>query len=108
MSGKRVRKNPEKEKASAGSPYSLRENILTAMQVPGDLACKDPIITLTGPSRAVIENYKSILFYSGEKLIILTCKGKVTLQGKNLEIANYSPMEMEVKGFISCVLMERG
>lgn len=108
MSGKRVRKNPEKEKASAGSPYSLRENILTAMQVPGDLACKDPIITLTGPSRAVIENYKSILFYSGEKLIILTCKGKVTFQGKNLEIANYSPMEMEVKGFISCVLMERG
>ncbi len=108
MSGKRVRKNPEKEKASAGSPYSLRENILTAMQVPGDLACKDPIITLTGPSRAVIENYKSILFYSGEQLIILTCKGKVTFQGKNLEIANYSPMEMEVKGFISCVLMERG
>lgn len=108
MSGKRARKNPEKEKASAGSPYSLRENILTAMQVPGDLACKDPIITLTGPSRAVIENYKSILFYSSEKLIILTCKGKVTFQGKNLEIANYSPMEMEVKGFISCVLMERG
>lgn len=108
MSGKRVRKNPEKEKASAGSPYSLRENILIAMQVPGDLACKDPIITLTGPSRAVIENYKSILFYSGERLIILTCKGKVTFQGKNLEIANYSPMEMEVKGFISCVLMERG
>ena len=108
MSGKRARKNPEKEKTSAGSPYSLRENILTAMQVPGDLACKDPIITLTGPSRAVVENYKSILFYSSEQLIILTCKGKVTLQGKNLEIASYSPMEMEIKGFISCVLMERG
>ena len=108
MSGKRARKNPEKEKTSAGSLYSLRENILTAMQIPGDLACKDSIITLTGPSRAVIENYKSILFYSSEQLIILTCKGKVTLQGKNLEIAAYSPMEMEIKGFISCVLMERG
>ena len=48
MSGKRVRKNPEKEKDSSRSPYTFRENILTAMQVPGDLACKDPIITLTG------------------------------------------------------------
>ena len=56
----------------------------------------------------MIENYKSILFYSGEKLIILTCKGKVILQGENLEIASYSPMEMEIKGFISCVLLERG
>ena len=108
MSGKRVRKNPEKEGDSSRSPYTFREKILTAMQVPGDLACKDPIITLTGPSRAVIENYKSILFYSGEKLIILTCKGKVILQGENLEIASYSPMEMEIKGFISCVLLERG
>ena len=82
MSGKRVRKNPEKEGDSSRSPYTFRENILTAMQVPGDLACKDPII--------------------------LTCKGKVILQGENLEIASYSPMEMEIKGFISCVLLERG
>lgn len=108
MSGNRVRKNPKKGRASSRSPYTFRENLLTAMQVPGDLACKDPIITLTGPSEAVIENYKSILFYSGEKLVILTSKGKVTLLGKNLGIASYSPMEMKVKGFISCILMERG
>lgn len=107
MSGKRVRKILRKRRIHPNSLH-FRENILTAMQVPGDLACKDPIITLTGPSRAVIENYKSILFYSGEKLIILTCKGKVILQGENLEIASYSPMEMEIKGFISCVLLERG
>ena len=54
MSGKRVRKNPEKEKDSSRIPYTFRENILTAMQVPGDLACKDPIITLTAhcPARS--------------------------------------------------------
>ena len=42
MSGKRVRKNPEKERDSSRNPYTFRENILTAMQVPGDLACKGP------------------------------------------------------------------
>ncbi|MFR7901226.1 MAG: YabP/YqfC family sporulation protein [Ruminococcus sp.] len=76
MSGKRVRKILRKRGIHPEVPTLSGKNILTAMQVPGDLACKDPIITLTGPSRAVIENYKSILFYSGEKLIILTCKGK--------------------------------
>ena len=67
MSGKRVRKNPEKEKDSSRIPYTFRENILTAMQVPGDLACKDPIITLTGPSRAVIGRFFTFCLEKGEK-----------------------------------------
>lgn len=108
MSLKSFCKRSGKEKDSDRDPYKIRETILTAMEIPGDLACKEPIITLTGSSGAVIENYKSILFYSGEKLILLTCRGKVTLQGKNLEIASYTPMEMEIKGFIFCVFMERG
>ena len=88
--------------------YTLRDNFLTAMQVPSDLACKAPVITITGPVQAVIENYKSILLYTSEKLILLTCRGKVILQGKNLEITSYTFSEMEVHGYISSVFFERG
>ena len=38
-----------------------RENLVTSLEVPGDLAMKETIVTLTGRSHAVICNYKSIL-----------------------------------------------
>ena len=41
---------------------SVSERFMTAMELPGDLSCKAPIITITGPSQVQIENYKSILY----------------------------------------------
>ena len=108
----RFKKNPDKKAYTEGENlpkrYTLHDNFLTAMQVPGDLACKAPVITITGPVQAVIENYKSILLYTSEKLILLTCRGKVILQGKKLEITSYTFSEMEVHGYISSVFFERG
>ena len=43
---------------------SVSERFMTAMELPGDLSCKAPIITITGPSQVQIENYKSILSYT--------------------------------------------
>ena len=58
---------------------SVSERFMTAMELPGDLSCKAPIITITGPSQVQIENYKSILSYTSEKLIVVTCQGRVIL-----------------------------
>ena len=82
---------------------SVSERFMTAMELPGDLSCKAPIITITGPSQVQIENYKSILSYTSEKLIVVTCQGRVILQGKNLEIFHYTTWEMEIKGQILSV-----
>ena len=41
-----------------------RENLVTSLEVPGDLAMKETIVTLTGRSHAVICNYKSIVFFN--------------------------------------------
>ena len=63
---------------------SVSERFMTAMELPGDLSCKAPIITITGPSQVQIENYKSILSYTSEKLIVVTCQGRQSyLFGKN-------------------------
>ena len=61
---------PEKNsKTGKGSGYSISERFLTAMELPGDLAYKAPIITITGPAQVLIEYYKSILTYTIEQLI---------------------------------------
>lgn len=84
-----------------------KENMVTALEIPRDLAYKDAIVTVTGPNLAVIENYRSILRYTREEIVILTLKGKVTICGKRLEIPCYTPQEMQVCGCISGIFMER-
>ena len=95
-----------RSKTGKRSGYSISERFLTAMELPGDLAHKAPIITITGPAQVLVENYKSILSYTSEQLIIVTCQGRVILQGKNLEISCYTSLEMEVKGKITAVMLE--
>jgi sporulation protein YqfC len=84
-----------------------RENVVAAMEVPGDLARRDVIVTLIGPSEAVVENYGRILRYTSEKIVIQAFRGKVTICGKHLTIPCYTPEEMQVTGLISDVCLER-
>lgn len=83
-----------------------KEHLVTALELPGDLAYKDAIVTVTGPNLAVIENYRSILRYSKEEIVVRTLRGKVTICGKCLEIPCYTPVEMRIQGRISAVYME--
>ena len=83
-----------------------RENLVTSLEVPGDLAMKETIVTLTGRSHAVICNYKSILRYQQEEIIVLGFRGKVVIRGKRLMIPKYTPEEMQIQGMISEIVME--
>lgn len=83
-----------------------RENLVTSLEVPWDLAMKETIVTLTGRSHAVICNYKSILRYQQEEIIVLGFHGKVAIRGKRLMIPKYTPEEMQIEGMISEIVME--
>ena len=83
-----------------------RENLVTSLEVPGDLAMKETIVTLTGRSHAVICNYKSILRYQQEEIVVLGFYGKVVIRGKRLKIPKYTPEEMQIQGMISEIVME--
>ena len=84
-----------------------KENMVSALEVPRDLAYRDAIVTITGQGQAVIENYRSILRYTREEIVVLTLRGKVTICGKRLEIPCYTPEEMQVRGCISGIFLDR-
>ena len=67
-----------------------RGNLVTSLEVPGDLAMKETIVTLTGRSHAIICNYKSILRYQQEEIIVLGFHGKIAIRGKRLMIPKYT------------------
>ena len=62
-----------------------KEQMVSALELPADLAYSEPIVTLTGTTEALIENYKCILVYTESEIVILTLRGKVSICGKNLE-----------------------
>ncbi len=84
-----------------------KEMLVNAMEVPGDLAYRDAILTVTGKNLAVIENYRGILRYTGEEIIVLTYRGRLTICGKHLEIPCFTREEMQVRGCISQISLEQ-
>ncbi|MDY4692535.1 MAG: YabP/YqfC family sporulation protein [Blautia sp.] len=79
----------------------LKEQVVSALEMPSELAYHDSIVTLTGPREVLVENYRCICRYTPEEIVVLTLRGKVTICGKGLEILWYTPREMKIKGCIS-------
>lgn len=84
---------------------NLKEHFAGVLEIPGDLAYQEPIVTVIGRDQAVVENYRSILRYTREEIVLITLRGKLTICGKCLRIPCYTPWEMQVKGCISKVIL---
>lgn len=84
-----------------------KEKITDSLEIPGDLALREPVVTITGQRQAAICNYRSILRYEKEEIVILTFRGRMIIRGRRLNIPRYSPEEMCVQGLISEIVLER-
>lgn len=84
-----------------------KEQVVSALEVPADLAYSESIITMTGPSEVLVENYRCILKYTCCEIVIATLRGKVSICGSHLEIPWYTPDQMLVKGRISGIYPQK-
>ena len=84
-----------------------KENLVEALEIPRDLALKEAVFTVIGKSRIQIENYRSILHYEPQELILLTFSGKLLIHGKALKILWYTPEEMQIQGILSEIILEQ-
>lgn len=84
-----------------------KEDLVEILEIPRDLALKESVFTVTGSSRIRIENYRSILRYEPQELIVLTFSGKLVIHGKSLKILCYTPQEMQIQGILSEIILEQ-
>ena len=89
----------KKRKAEKITPSAGRE-LLSAMQVPSDLAFGEPVVTFYGGREVQIENFRRILEYNACRLCVLTQYGRLLLVGEGIRIVSYSGEEMRVEGRI--------
>lgn len=84
-----------------------KEQMVSALEIPPDLAYSETIITMTGSMEILIENYKSISRYTPTEIVVRSLRGKVSICGKNLEILWYTSSAMKVKGKISAIYPQK-
>ncbi len=95
-----------KKKKQKKSHHPPGGELLSAMQVPSDLAFGEPVVTFYGGREVHIENYRRILAYDACHLCILTQRGRMLLEGEEIRIASYSGEEMRVEGEIRQVTFQ--
>ena len=84
----------------------FRDSLVSALEVPGDLAWRDTLVTLTGSHQSVIENFRKLIKCSDREMIVRCQAGCLIIQGRNLKISRFQMEEMEVSGQISGIRME--
>lgn len=78
-----------------------KDKIVDSLQLPKDILNGDMRITLTGYREVWVENYKGILEYSSECIILQGKTCKVQFVGKRLTIDYYTNEDMKLTGRIS-------
>lgn len=84
-----------------------KEDMITSLEIPRDLAMKETVLTVTGRHQVIVCNYRSVLRYEEEEIILLTFRGKLQIRGKRLRIPVYTPEEMYIEGVITEIILER-
>lgn len=84
--------------------HSLKKEILVdTLKLPKDVCMGALRVTLTGNTEAWIENYRGILEYTEQTILLQTKTCQVCFEGSKLSIDYYTNEDMKISGCISCV-----
>lgn len=76
---------------------------MESLKLPKDTMLGAAIVTITGNREAFIENYKGILEYTTESIVLQGKNCKICFEGKGLSIDYYTNEDMKISGSIDTV-----
>ena len=84
----------------------VKSNIVTSLELPKDIVYGAVIVTITGKSEILVENYKGIIEYTCERIRLQAKECRVEIKGKSLMIAYYTNDEMKIIGCIQEIIYD--
>ena len=79
------------------------ELVVESLKLPKDSLLGASIITVTGENDVFVENYKGILQYSDDLILLQGKNRRIELKGKNLTIVYYTNEDMKIRGMIETI-----
>lgn len=74
--------------------------------MPKDVTQGAPILTMTGRTELLVENYRGILEYADALIRLRTGAGVLRVEGSRLRVEYYTAVEMKITGRIRSVQYE--
>ncbi|MCL2253545.1 MAG: YabP/YqfC family sporulation protein [Lachnospiraceae bacterium] len=84
-------------------PISRNEKIVESLHLPKDSLLGASIVTVMGNTNALIENYKGIIEYTDENIVLQGKTCRIAISGARLSIEYYTNDEMKISGRINSV-----
>ena len=85
---------------------NLKAKLVDELDLPKDLYLGCPLQTLSGNREMLIENYRGILIYTREVVLVQAKTIRIRIEGKNLVIQYYTNDEMKISGIIKRIIYE--
>lgn len=86
----------------------IQTSVSDILDFPADVAAEGPKITIIGKSQVLVENYLSIINFSGEEVRLETSDGAVCITGKGLVLKVLLPTELQIEGEVASLSFEGG
>lgn len=83
--------------------YKSKELVVESLRLPKDSLLGASIVTITGNTDIFVENYKGILEYSSELILLQGKNCRIELKGKRLNIVYYTNEDMKICGVVESV-----
>ena len=80
-----------------------KEALIESLKLPKDICMGAIKVTMTGNCEAWIENYRGILEYTEEQILLQGKTCQVCFEGRRLSIDYYTNEDMKISGCIACV-----
>lgn len=85
------------------SKASKKEQLVDSLKLPKDIMLGASIVTVTGRNEAWVENYKGIIEYTNEVILLQGKTCQICFSGKRLSIDYYTNEDMKISGCIECI-----
>ena len=92
--------NSENEKRRREEKLQKRTKFLESLQLPRDVCLGAMRVTLTGNAEAWIENYRGLLEYTEQEILLQGKTCQVSFEGEHLSIDYYTNEDMKISGCI--------
>ncbi len=86
-----------------GSAPTRREQLADTLKLPKDMLLGASILTVTGSHEVWVENYRGIMEYTQESIVLQTKTGRISICGCGLVIDYYTNEDMKIIGNIQCI-----